>query len=261
MNSQQLSTSIAGFNRIFAQLIHQPNTICWLRSIDYQRQLYLSDQFESIFGGSCDSLYNDPKSWWSYLIPHDINHAQSTIDSRIMYPDKNADDHIMLFRIKSLDGKIRYIRDTCLTIYNNAGTAIAIAGIGEELSSELWHLSFQNQSNINKISAKNGKNILEILEDENKRFTTKKKGRQTTIVNELQLNGMMVKLTNREAQVLYHLRLGKTAKETAQDIFLSPRTVETHLDNLKQKTFCKSKLELMSLIANLDKNEIHGPHG
>jgi DNA-binding CsgD family transcriptional regulator len=48
-----------------------------------------------------------------------------------------------------------------------------------------------------------------------------------------------VPLTRREAQCLTYLSLGKSAKEIARIIDLSPRTVEDYLRNLKNKAGLK----------------------
>lgn len=43
------------------------------------------------------------------------------------------------------------------------------------------------------------------------------------------------KLTKREREVLRLLALGKSATETAEELFISLNTVETHHKNIKQK--------------------------
>ena len=56
-------------------------------------------------------------------------------------------------------------------------------------------------------------------------------------------------LTPREYDCLKVLQEGKTIKEIARDMQLSPRTVEFYLKNLKVKFGCKSKTELLALVA------------
>ena len=63
----------------------------------------------------------------------------------------------------------------------------------------------------------------------------------------LTINGSVVKFSPREIECLKYLGLGKTAKETAKTLVISPRTVETHLKNIKLKTGYSSKSDLIKL--------------
>lgn len=58
-------------------------------------------------------------------------------------------------------------------------------------------------------------------------------------------------LTARELCCVNHLLLGMTTPEVARALNLSPRTVETHLLNLKNKLNCNSKSELIALLIKL----------
>ena len=54
-----------------------------------------------------------------------------------------------------------------------------------------------------------------------------------------------LRISPRELQCLELLSHGKTAKEIAQNIQISPRTVESYLANVKAKTNCNYKSELV----------------
>jgi DNA-binding CsgD family transcriptional regulator len=64
------------------------------------------------------------------------------------------------------------------------------------------------------------------------------------------INNNHVKLTKREHDCLNYLLKGKTARETAHALSISRRTVETHLDIVKQKTFSRNKIDLISKLLN-----------
>ncbi len=57
-------------------------------------------------------------------------------------------------------------------------------------------------------------------------------------------------LTSREVQCLRLLQQGKTAKQTAKELHLSYRTVESYLDNIKVKLDATSKAELLKRLTN-----------
>lgn len=59
-------------------------------------------------------------------------------------------------------------------------------------------------------------------------------------------NDNTVNLTAREKECLFYTLRGKTSKETAYLINVSPKTVEFHLEHLKNKFKCYSKSELIS---------------
>jgi DNA-binding NarL/FixJ family response regulator len=50
-------------------------------------------------------------------------------------------------------------------------------------------------------------------------------------------------LTRRELEVLRHVAVGRTNREIAQELFLSPRTVDMHVRNLLAKLDCRSRVE------------------
>lgn len=52
--------------------------------------------------------------------------------------------------------------------------------------------------------------------------------------------------SQREAECLKHLANGKSAKQIARLLNLSPRTVETHVNNIKLKTDCSTLQELLT---------------
>ena len=53
-------------------------------------------------------------------------------------------------------------------------------------------------------------------------------------------------LTDRETEILRHLCEGKSYKEIAADLFISERTVHSHLKNVYRKLEVHSKTEAMA---------------
>lgn len=58
-------------------------------------------------------------------------------------------------------------------------------------------------------------------------------------------------LSKRESLCLFYLIRGKTAKEIAQHLSISQRTVESHIDNIRMKLSCKTKSEIISKALDL----------
>lgn len=57
-----------------------------------------------------------------------------------------------------------------------------------------------------------------------------------------------ITITEREMECLFYTVGGRTAKETAKLLALSPRTIEHYLDNLKSKFNCSTKSELRNIL-------------
>ncbi len=55
-------------------------------------------------------------------------------------------------------------------------------------------------------------------------------------------------LTKREAACLFCLSRGLSNKAIASYLKISPRTVETHMENIKNKTLCSNRAELTELV-------------
>jgi DNA-binding CsgD family transcriptional regulator len=58
--------------------------------------------------------------------------------------------------------------------------------------------------------------------------------------------------SQRELSCLQYLRTGRSIKEIANKLGLSPRTVETYLNNIKIKTGCHSKSQILDFIEQAD---------
>lgn len=58
--------------------------------------------------------------------------------------------------------------------------------------------------------------------------------------------------TAREAQCMWMLLQGKTMKNIALELCLSPRTIEYYLKNLKSKVGCRTKYELIECMRGSD---------
>jgi DNA-binding CsgD family transcriptional regulator len=81
--------------------------------------------------------------------------------------------------------------------------------------------------------------------------TTGNKVKKNTF--EIKISDKKILLLRREAQCLFFLMKGMSAKQTAYHLFLSQRTVETYLEQVRNKFNCRTKLELLS---KLPKKEI-----
>ena len=69
--------------------------------------------------------------------------------------------------------------------------------------------------------------------------------------NSLNIDGQIIQLTKREMQCLELVDKGCSAKLIGRELLLSPRTIESHLDNIRQKTGVHHKHDLIKLYREL----------
>jgi len=58
--------------------------------------------------------------------------------------------------------------------------------------------------------------------------------------------------SKREAECMVYLLKGKSSKNVAKKLKLSPRTVEYYIENMKKKLKCRTKFELVDLVMDSD---------
>ena len=104
-------------------------------SADYQEQIYISPAFEKIWGRSCETLYNNPGSWLSFLLPEDRERLCDSISERNENPSPQK-NYFERYRIVRPDGKIRWIKDQTFPIFDEDNNHIGFVGIAHDFTEE-----------------------------------------------------------------------------------------------------------------------------
>jgi DNA-binding NarL/FixJ family response regulator len=60
----------------------------------------------------------------------------------------------------------------------------------------------------------------------------------------------MYALTRRETEIVEKLLLGKSDREIAAELYISPRTVDTHLRNVFRKCEVSTRMQLARLVGD-----------
>ncbi len=113
----------------FRQVTENIREVLWLSSIDKNQVLYVSPAYEAIWGRSCQSLYDQPRSWLDAIHPDDRERAmQAALNDQV------AGRYAVEYRILRPDGSQRWILDRAFPIRDAAGEVYRIAGIAEDIT-------------------------------------------------------------------------------------------------------------------------------
>ena len=116
----------------FRQLAENIQEVFWVVSPDWKQVHYISPAYESVWGLSCESLYERPMSWIDTIVDEDkqviMSYIQEKIDgdlTELIFPD---------YRIIHTDWSIHWISARGYPIYNEEGKPFRIVGIAEDIT-------------------------------------------------------------------------------------------------------------------------------
>ena len=121
------------------------------------------------------------------------------------------------------------MRDRAYRLYNQSGELSCILGVSMQIRND------QNQEYASQ---------LEEDEIEDIRLNVIDTVQKVLNLSEIAFN-KKIKLSKRQAECLHYLKHGKTYKECAYLMGLSPRTIEHYVDDLKNKLNVYSKSQLI----------------
>lgn len=83
------------------------------------------------------------------------------------------------------------------------------------------------------------------LINQDKKYNKGNDNQFSYLIDNYRIKSKNLNLTRRQAECLFHLLRGKTNKRIAELLCCSPRTIENHVDNLKDIFGCYSKSQLI----------------
>ena len=113
----------------FHQLADHISDVFWIYELKGSRIGYISPAYESLWGRSCQSLYNRPLSYLE-AVHADDRQRVSQAHQRLEMGEATAEE----YRIVRPDGTIRWVWDRGFPIEDERGRVIRIAGIAEDIT-------------------------------------------------------------------------------------------------------------------------------
>ncbi|HEV7745392.1 MAG TPA: PAS domain S-box protein [Pyrinomonadaceae bacterium] len=113
----------------FRQMAESITEVFWMTSPDKKQVLYISPEYEKIWGRSCKSIYEAPTSWLDAIHPDDRQNVE-----KASMTWQNRGDYDEEYRVVQPSGAVRWIRDRAFPISDSEGRVYRITGIAEDIT-------------------------------------------------------------------------------------------------------------------------------
>ena len=116
----------------FRQLAENIPEVFRVTNVDFNRIIYVSPAYETIWGRTCKSLYEQPSSWMDSIHPDDRGRMNNALEKYILGKG-NFDEE---YRIVRPDGSIRWILDRAFSVKSKSMEPDKIVGIAEDITEQ-----------------------------------------------------------------------------------------------------------------------------
>lgn len=112
----------------FREGVEHIDEVFWLTPPDKSEMLYISPAYESLWGRSRRSLYEDPTSWLEGIHPDDRQEVREKL------PLQQEGEFDEDYRVVRTDGEVRWVRDRAYPIMDEAGDVVRIVGVVTDIT-------------------------------------------------------------------------------------------------------------------------------
>jgi PAS domain S-box-containing protein len=125
---QRTDEALRESERRFRQLAENIHQVFYLSDAAATQQLYISPAYEVIWGRSCQSLYDDCRSFIESIHPEDRERMLQAL------PQKSREEVALVYRVVQPDGTIRWIEDRSVPVRDDTGQVHRIAGMAMDIT-------------------------------------------------------------------------------------------------------------------------------
>jgi PAS domain S-box-containing protein len=111
----------------FRELAETIRDVFWVADAELLKVHYVSPAYEVVWGRTCQSLYDNPRSWMEPIHPDDRARVERTIV-------RDREHLNQEYRIVRPDGTIRWIWDRAFPAYDAIGRLRRIVGVAEDIT-------------------------------------------------------------------------------------------------------------------------------
>ena len=115
---------------VFREIAEKANFTFWVRDTVNNKFVYVSPEYDNLFGSNREELYQNPEAYQTKIHPDDLPAQKEALrKSREEKTPYNAE-----YRIVRPDGSYRWIWARAARIYNTAGESIRSIGIAQDIT-------------------------------------------------------------------------------------------------------------------------------
>jgi len=128
---RQAAQALRNSEEKFRQLAENIREVFFVMTPSGSEVLYISPAVEAVWGVTVESLYQNPMAWADAIHPEDQERTRLVAGRQLQ-----GDLVVSEYRIRTPDGKEKWIRARCSPIRDQAGELIRIVGIAEEITEQ-----------------------------------------------------------------------------------------------------------------------------
>ena len=113
----------------FQEIAGTISQLFFMRSASTGQFLYVSPAYETMFGRTCESLYQDPESWQAAIYPEDRELVRSNLRRQFEGNSVNRE-----YRIVRPDGAMRWLSAQVVTVLDEAGKPLRFIGVATDVT-------------------------------------------------------------------------------------------------------------------------------
>ncbi|MBV8129149.1 MAG: PAS domain S-box protein [Planctomycetaceae bacterium] len=121
--------ALRGSEQLFRQMAESIREMFWMQDGGWKRTLYVSPAYEEVWGRTCQSLYENPRSWIDTVHPDDREEVMVRLEQQLHGMSTDTE-----FRVARPDGTLRWVRCHAFPIKDHTGEVYRVAGLAEDIT-------------------------------------------------------------------------------------------------------------------------------
>lgn len=125
----QTEVALRENERLFRDMAENITEVFWLTDWQLNEVLYVSPQYEKLYGMPTEELYRNSSSWSKAIHPEDRARITKAFREKAMKGTYDEE-----YRLLMEDGTIKWVRDRAFPVFDPSGNVSRVAGITENIT-------------------------------------------------------------------------------------------------------------------------------